>query len=155
MQANALVGIALSMYSLYVESALRSDPFYQPSCNSFGGNCGIVFTSSWAHVLSHLELLPKGHPLDISLAAIGLILYAIYFVAITVPVHFPLREELFLFAAIIGSIFSTGLLYIIKFVLNDFCIVCTSFHGCNFVMLLLAFLEYRDPQVKHLKKKQK
>ena len=32
--------------------------------------------------------------------------------------------------------------------LQEFCIVCFSFHCCNFALLVLAILEYRNPEVK-------
>ena len=55
---------------------------------------------------------------------------------------------MFLIVAAGGGCFSCYLLYVIKFVLKDFCIVCTSFHIANFTMLILAVLEYRDPEVR-------
>jgi len=30
--------------------------------------------------------------------------------------------------------FSVYLLYVLKFELQDFCVVCFTFHGCNFTM---------------------
>lgn len=45
------------------------DPFYEPACSGmFGGNCGKVFKSEYAHILSHWGVVPKGHPADLSLA---------------------------------------------------------------------------------------
>ena len=44
-----------------------------------------------------------------------------------------------------GACFSCYLLYVLKFVLKDFCIVCTGFHCVNFSMLTLAVLEYWNP----------
>eukprot|EP00931_Biecheleriopsis_adriatica_P111110 TRINITY_DN85455_c0_g1_i1.p1 TRINITY_DN85455_c0_g1~~TRINITY_DN85455_c0_g1_i1.p1 ORF type:complete len:164 (+),score=22.79 TRINITY_DN85455_c0_g1_i1:76-567(+) len=156
-QLVALFGIAVSAYALYVESRL-DDPFYQPSCSSSwtGGNCATVFKSSYGHILSHWGLVEKGSILDLSLAVTGLILYACYFLAISVKFHFPFREQLFLAVAIGGGFFSVYLLYVIKVILKEFCIVCFSFHCCNFCMLVLAILEYRNPEVgrKTLEKKE-
>lgn len=47
-----------------------------------------------------------------------------------------------------GACFSCYLLYVIKVILKEFCIVCFSFHCCNFAMLVLAVLEFRNPSVK-------
>lgn len=33
---------------------------------------------------------------------------------------------------------------------QEFCIVCFSFHCCNFAILILAILEYRNPEVKKM-----
>ena len=41
-----------------------------------------------------------------------------------------------------GACFSLYLLYVIKVILKEFCIVCFSFHMANFSMLVLAVLEY-------------
>merc|ERR1712007_30118 len=148
-QLAALLGIVVSAYALYVESRL-DDPFYQPSCSSSwtGGNCATVFKSAYGHILSHWGLVAKGSVFDLSLAFSGLLLYSAYFVAISIKVPFPFREKLFLTVAAAGGCFSVYLLYVIKFVLKEFCIVCFSFHCCNFTMLVLAVLEFRSPEVR-------
>ena len=38
-----------------------------------------VFKSSYAHILSHWGLVPKGHALDLSLGTAGMMIYSIYF----------------------------------------------------------------------------
>lgn len=147
-QLVALCGILISAYAFYVENKM-DDPFYQPSCSSSwtGGNCVTVFKSPYGHILSHWGLVEKGSVLDLSLAVSGLLLYSCYFLAISVKVPFPLREEAFLAVATAGGFFSIYLLYVIKVILQEFCIVCFSFHCCNFGMLALAILEYRAPEV--------
>merc|ERR1712079_54482 len=112
-----------ALYARYVEEKIK-DPDYDPACNNSWGSCATVFTSSYAHPLSHLEILEENDPLNLSLAVIGMILYSAYFVAISIRRAFPLREELFLFVAATGVIFSMLFLYIIKVILQDFCIVC-------------------------------
>merc|ERR1712176_1250302 len=107
-----------------------------------GGNCATVFKSKYGHILSHWGIVPKGSVLDLSLAVSGLILYSAYFLAISIRFYFPFREELFLAVAVGGACFSVYLLYVIKFILKEFCIVCFSFHMCNFSMLALAIFEY-------------
>lgn len=145
----AVCGVWISVYALYVESRL-DDPFYQPSCSSSwtGGDCATVFKSEYGHILSHWGLVPKGSPLDLSLALSGLLLYSTYFAAISIQRPFPFREQIFLGVAVAGGCFSLYLLYVIKFILREFCIVCFSFHCCNFAMLALACLEYRNPEVR-------
>mmetsp|Transcript_17166 Transcript_17166/g.32361 ORF Transcript_17166/g.32361 Transcript_17166/m.32361 type:complete len:164 (+) Transcript_17166:123-614(+) len=147
-QLLSLCGVIISAYAFYVESKM-DDPFYQPSCSSSwtGGNCVTVFKSPYGHILSHWGVVERGSILDLSLAVSGLMLYSCYFLAISVKVPFPLREELFLGVALGGGLFSLYLLYVIKFILQEFCIVCFSFHCCNFGMLALALLEYRAPEV--------
>mmetsp|Transcript_94994 Transcript_94994/g.164137 ORF Transcript_94994/g.164137 Transcript_94994/m.164137 type:complete len:176 (-) Transcript_94994:59-586(-) len=150
-QLVAFFGIIVSAYARYVESKLH-DPFYIPSCSSswnpFGGNCGTVFKSAYGHILSHWGLVEKGSALDLSLATTGLGLYFAYLWAISIRRPWPFREELFLTVAVSGAIFSVYLLYVIKVILKEFCIVCFSFHCCNFSMLALAVFEFRAPEVR-------
>ena len=53
-------------------------------------------------------------------------------------------KPLFLTVASAGACFSVYLLYVLKFILGDFCIVCTGFHCVNFSMLAVAIYEYKD-----------
>eukprot|EP00908_Phaeocystis_cordata_P007632 Transcript_18287.p3 GENE.Transcript_18287~~Transcript_18287.p3 ORF type:complete len:122 (-),score=61.73 Transcript_18287:589-954(-) len=110
-------------------------------------SCTAVFSSSYAHLFSHWGLVPKGHPLDLSLAIMGMGLYGAYFVAACLWYLLPptFRSSLFLTVAAGGACFSCYLLYVLKFILKDFCIVCTGFHCVNFSMLTLAILEYSSP----------
>ena len=103
-------------------------------------SCTAVFKSSYAHLFSHWGLVPKGHPLDLSLAILGLTLYGCYFVAGCLWPALPagFRSKLFLVVAASGGCFSCYLLYVLKFILKDFCIVCTTFHAINFSMLFLC-----------------
>ena len=103
-----------------------------------------MFKSPYAHVLSHWGLVPVGDPLDLSLAVAGMLLYAAYFLAGALWPVIPLRAELFITVASAGAAFSCYLLYVLKFILRDFCIVCTGFHCVNFAMLTVAIFEYRD-----------
>ena len=92
------------------------------------------------------ELAPKSHALDLSLAITGILLCSAYFVAISVRVKFPFREQLFF-----GGRPRRCDLFVLpvrhQVHSEDFCIVCASFHVCNFSMLVLAVLEYRNPEV--------
>eukprot|EP00439_Symbiodinium_sp_Y106_P038172 s47_g4.t1 len=119
-QLVALCGILISAYAFYVENKM-DDPFYQPSCSSSwtGGNCVTVFKSPYGHILSHWGFVEKGSVFDLSLAVTGLLLYSCYFLAISVKVPFPLREEAFLAVATAGGFFSIYLLYVIKVILQD------------------------------------
>ena len=79
-------------------------------------SCTAVFKSSYAHLFSHWGLVPKGHPLDLSLAILGLTLYGCYFVAGCLWPALPagFRSKLFLAVAVSGGCFSCYLLYVLK-----------------------------------------
>ena len=145
-QLLGLAGFIISLYALSVESHI-DDPTYVAMCDlGKGASCAEVFKSSYAHVLSHWGVVPRGHPLDLSLALAGLTLYSAYFYAGGLWNHIPYRQYVFITVASAGACFSCYLLYVLKVILQDFCIVCTSFHVVNFSMLYLATREVRAPQ---------
>ena len=145
-QCLGAAGFAIALYALSVESHLEDDE-YQPMCDlGKGASCTAVFKSSYAHVLSHWGLVPPGHPLDFSLAIAGLLLYGGFYTAGVLWDRVPARGPIFLAVATCGACFSCYLMYVLKFVLKDFCVVCTSFHSVNFAMLILAVCEFRSAQ---------
>tara|TARA_B110001452_G_scaffold33372_1_gene25874 strand:- start:1825 stop:2319 length:495 start_codon:yes stop_codon:yes gene_type:complete len=144
------LGFCIASYALTVEGHLDEDD-YEAMCDiSATMSCTAVFNSTYAHILSHWGVVPQGHPLDLSLAVVGMLLYGGYVVAASLWDVIPpaLRKNLFLAVAVGGACFSCYLLYVLKFILEDFCIVCTGFHCVNFSMLSLAVLEYRSPPPK-------
>ena len=137
-QMLGVAGVAVSLYALHVERSMK-DPFYEPMCNTSWGSCAAVFGSDWAHLLSKWGLVKKHSPLDLSLATMGAANYGLY-------VAYPIwKSPSFLLAIAFAScFFSVYLLYVLKFILKDFCIVCTSFHLINFSTLFFAAIpEYR------------
>ena len=87
-QLASLLGLTAAAYALYTEFKLDDNPDYEPLCNiGSWASCtkvGVllsgarrltprwqVFKSSYSHILSHWGLVPKGHPLDLSLATSG------------------------------------------------------------------------------------
>merc|ERR1712216_463673 len=147
-QLLALVGLSAASYALYVESKLSNNPFYKPACETSWGSCSTVFKSSHAHILSHWGLVPKGSALDLSLASSGIIVYSVYLLYPTKLFRMlPQPHKILMAFAICGCLFSCYLLYVLKFILEDFCIVCTTFHVTNFTMLFVVILEARNPTI--------
>ena len=125
-QLLAAAGMAISSYALSVESHLDDDS-YEAMCDIGAGfSCTAVFSSEYAHPLSHWGLVPKGSELDLGLASAGLLLYAAYFLAACLWEVMPFRKHLFLAVASCSAAFSCYLLYVLKFILKDFCIVCAT-----------------------------
>eukprot|EP01059_Diplonema_ambulator_P023462 TRINITY_DN38980_c0_g1_i1.p1 TRINITY_DN38980_c0_g1~~TRINITY_DN38980_c0_g1_i1.p1 ORF type:complete len:182 (+),score=39.84 TRINITY_DN38980_c0_g1_i1:56-547(+) len=150
-----LAGMLVSAYALDVEWKLKhGGPFYKPACDSSWGSCSAVFSSEYAHILSLWGIVPKGSPLDLSLAVCGLLNYAVYCMYPTRLFGLlPKPHVLLLFISLAGVGFSCYLLYVLKFILKDFCIVCATFHAVNFSMLFFgAIPEYLNPTV-HAKSK--
>ena len=135
-----VVGMCVSLYAWHVEHSMAADPFYEPSCVTRWGSCAAVFSSSYAHLLSHWGLVAPKSPLDLSLATMGAANYAVF---AAFP-YWPLRPRAAAAALLAVSTASCGfsvyLLYVLKVVLDDFCVVCTTFHAINFSMFFLAAL---------------
>ena len=152
-----VLGVLVSGYALDVEVKLRTaGPFYKPACDSTWGSCSAVFSSSYAHPLSQWGIVPKGHALDLSLALMGILNYLVYTLYPTRLFKMLPVPHVFLFLMSIGGIgFSCYLLYVLKFILGDFCIVCATFHAINFSMFFFGALpEYLNPTV-HAEKRTK
>mmetsp|Transcript_22887 Transcript_22887/g.71767 ORF Transcript_22887/g.71767 Transcript_22887/m.71767 type:complete len:160 (+) Transcript_22887:109-588(+) len=135
-QLLGVAGVCVSLYALHVERSMAANPFYEPACVTRWGSCATVFQSSHAHLLSHWNLVAKAGPLDLSLATLGALNYGLY-------VAYPLwpsraKAAALLALASASCAFSVYLLYVLKFILNDFCIVCSTFHLINFSMLLFG-----------------
>jgi len=140
----AILGAAIASYALSVESHMDEDD-YEAMCDiSAVMSCTEVFKSPYAHPLSHWGLVAKGDSLDLGLATAGLMLYGAYLLAAFLWDAIPFHKQLFLTVATGGACFSIYLLYVLKFILGEFCIVCTGFHVVNFSMLAVAVFEYRD-----------
>ena len=141
-QLLALLGIGIAGYALNVEAHMDDDD-YEAMCDIKPGfSCTAVFSSEYAHPLSLWGLVAKGSDLDIGLASAGILLYSAYFLAASLWDFVPMRKQLFLTVASCGGCFSLYLLYVLKFILGDFCIVCTGFHCVNFSMLAVALFEF-------------
>mmetsp|Transcript_36151 Transcript_36151/g.71863 ORF Transcript_36151/g.71863 Transcript_36151/m.71863 type:complete len:160 (-) Transcript_36151:113-592(-) len=152
-QILAVLGLVISMYALDVESHMDEDN-YEAMCDlAAWASCTEVFKSEYAHPLSLWGIVAKGSDYDLGLAAAGLLLYSAYFIAACIWDYMPFRKALFLTVASCGACFSCYLLFVLKFILKDFCIVCTSFHCVNFSMLAVAILEFRDRQAEKPKRK--
>ena len=143
-QLLALIGCGIAGYALSVESHMDEEG-YEAMCDFAAKfSCTEVFKSEYAHPLSLWGLVPKGSDYDLGLASAGIILYSAYFLAACLWDVMPFRKPLFLTVASCGACFSCYLLYVLKFILGDFCIVCTGFHVVNFSMLAVAIFEFRD-----------
>ena len=129
----------------HVENALAADPSYVPGCNVAGFSCTKVFQSSYAHILSHFGVVEKASLFDLSLATSGFALYCGFFLY---PIlrKIPARHHILMFVSTSSICFSCFLLYVLKVILGEFCIVCTSFHTINFTMFFLCVSEWKYRQ---------
>ena len=136
------------MISLYATSVhlKMNNPNYEAMCDiGKRVSCTAVFKTEYAYMLSHLGVVPKGYRLDISNGTAGLLMYTLYFlfsVCLWNSMSESLRSKILLGAAVTGSAFSIYLIYVLSFVLGDFCLVCYGIHTINFCLLVVAYFEY-------------
>lgn len=149
----AMLGIALSIYTIHVEGQIAKVPGYQALCDIgsgwlAGSSCSKVFTSSWSHILSHWGLVEKGGPLDLSLPQLAIPYFVVLLGYPVARKASPTLAPPAFFAVSCASIcFSLYLASILKFVLKEFCIICFSnyvINGCVFVCLLLDLRASRN-----------
>eukprot|EP00161_Ancyromonas_sigmoides_P026612 TRINITY_DN9287_c1_g1_i1.p1 TRINITY_DN9287_c1_g1~~TRINITY_DN9287_c1_g1_i1.p1 ORF type:complete len:156 (+),score=65.77 TRINITY_DN9287_c1_g1_i1:31-468(+) len=117
-----LLGLLLSIYSLYIEYQLETNPFYEAACDVASWiSCTRAFKSPFAHILYYPN------------AAYGVGYYLILS-ALHRFRYYGLMYPLTLLAAL-ASVFLLGVLLHMR----DICIVCVSVHIVNFTVLHITW----------------
>ena len=132
-----VAGALVALYALHVERAM-ADPFYEPMCVTRWGSCAAVFSSAYAHPLSHWGLVAQGSDFDFSLAFLGILNYGVFALFPVWPLKRDVAAKALLAISIASCLFSVYLLYVLKVLLDDFCVVCTTFHVINFSTLVFG-----------------
>jgi len=146
-----IAGALVALYALHVERAM-ADPFYEPMCVTRWGSCAAVFSSAYAHPLSHWGLVAQGSDFDFSLAFLGILNYGVFALFPVWPLQKAAAAKALLAISIASCLFSVYLLYVLKVLLDDFCVVCTTFHVINFSTLIFgAVPAYRATAAKTTK----
>mmetsp|Transcript_18613 Transcript_18613/g.43349 ORF Transcript_18613/g.43349 Transcript_18613/m.43349 type:complete len:167 (+) Transcript_18613:96-596(+) len=150
------LGMALNIYTIHVETKIHQVPGYVAACDiASWSSCSKVFSSSWAHILSHWGLVEKGSPLDLSLPQLG-ILYQLLLLCYPVARRKSKLAPALYLGIGCGSIgFTVYLACVLKFVLKEFCIICATTYVINascFSCILLDFLAGRKKEVSAAKK---
>jgi Vitamin K epoxide reductase family len=94
---------------------------YTAACDTTWASCSKVLSSKYAHILSAWGLVEKGSTFDLSNAIMGAAYYALALVL--AGSRSPAAKNVLLAASFGSLCFSFYLAYILKFVLNDTCIV--------------------------------
>ena len=113
---------------------------YEPLCSTRWGSCATVFTSEYSHILSHWGIVESNSMYDISLPVAGILNYSLFLMYPFAGGAIPKREAVLFTISSASILFSCYLLYILKFVLQDFCIVCSTFHVINFARFVFVAL---------------
>lgn len=89
--------------------------------------------------------------MDLSLAVMGALNYSSYVLLPMWPGGDAIVATSVLAVAIASCCFSIYLLYVLKFLLKDFCVVCSTFHMINFAMLTFAAVPLYHKTTAHQK----
>jgi len=135
------IGLALSLYALYVEYRASNDETYEAVCDiSDQISCSKVFLSEYGKVFSYLGVVPKDSLLDQPNALYGCVYYVLF-----AFVHFfyrktPVGQLILQFLTTVSLVLCAYLAYLLTYVLRDKCIVCFATYVCNFVLFLGVML---------------
>ena len=75
-QVCSIVGLAVSLYALYVEHQSAINLEYSALCDvqSLGISCSKVFSSEYGRIMYHFGLVSRSSPLNLPNAAYGMAL---------------------------------------------------------------------------------
>jgi vitamin-K-epoxide reductase (warfarin-sensitive) len=140
--AACFLGIALSVYALFVELRKHRDPGYAAACDiGRHASCSRVLTSPYGKgfgILRHL--LGEQHVLNVPNTVVGLIFYIVQLVL--VHLSFDWATRAMLYACVVACLGSVYLAYVLAFVLRDLCIVCCSTYAVNACLLYAAYQRF-------------
>jgi uncharacterized membrane protein len=143
----AMVGLAIASYILHTESQLDALPGYIPACDGvrflgIGGSCSTVFRSDPAHILRYWQLVPKGHWLDLSLGQCAVPYFTVMGGYVVGRRRLFLRQ-LYAVLIILGPCFTAYLAYLLKVVVQEFCIVCAATYVLNAALCTAIYMDMR------------
>lgn len=133
-----IVGIAIALYTIHVESMLVTIPGYEPSCNIsyLSMSCSKVFTSRFARPLSNWGVVQKSAAYDFSLPQLALFYFLPLLAFPAVSKRSRLATSMYRLLSYLAVAFNIYLAYVLKFILGEFCIVCVSNYIVNLGLLL-------------------
>lgn len=145
------IGIALALYSIYVEMMITGFPGYSPACdiNSWNFSCSRVFASSYSKILSHFKVVESGHAFDLSLPHFALFYFGLLtaFPSLPAILQFPIR---FISIAAVASNVYLG--YVLKYELKEFCVICVSTYIVNFALFVTLRLILQSSSLRNIRK---
>jgi vitamin-K-epoxide reductase (warfarin-sensitive) len=157
----ALMGIALSLYSMHVEiEKARYGDAYKPACDLTEEiKCSKALAGEHTHILVETFGISRQHgPLYQSNATLGLAFFLAVFLISLPPFN---RLPLHSFAIFISGILSLGAAlffgYYLFFVLRDMCPVCLATYVVNILLFIVATKQFfaSKPQNKRTKSNKK
>lgn len=135
----SLIGLALSLYAVYVEMKKEADSSFEAVCDiSETMSCSKVFLSEQGKIWSFLGIIPKGSVLDQPNAVYGAAFYVMVMILDSVDPSVKSANSLLMFLSTFGAGLSAYLAKILVYDLQDTCLVCFGSYVCNAVILFGA-----------------
>ncbi|XP_023723954.1 vitamin K epoxide reductase complex subunit 1 isoform X1 [Cryptotermes secundus] len=136
-------GMCLSYYAYVVETTKEHDSDYVAMCDiSEHVSCSKAFMSAYGkgfgivrHIFGEDSVLNQPNSLG------GMLFYSVLIVLNFMCTLWA--TKLMLLLAVVSNLASVYLAYILYAVLYDFCIVCVTTYGINFINLLLIIVKVR------------
>jgi vitamin-K-epoxide reductase (warfarin-sensitive) len=126
-QVLAVIGFALSIYSIFVGKRAEEDVEYRSICDiSDKASCTMAFKSEF------------GRLFGIQNGVYGAAFYALVFVLSFLG--FMLVNDLIFYLVVLAFLGSLYLAYILYFKLKNLCIVCTAIYLVNILLLIFSWL---------------
>jgi len=125
-QLLAIVGLILSIYSLYVEKKLEVQKSYSPVCDiNKTVSCSAAFESKYSETFGI-----KNSILGSGFYALVLLLSVTSF------------APLILYLAAFGMLTTIYLAHLSYFKLKNFCLVCTGIYIVSLLLLILSWIKF-------------
>ena len=125
-QILAVLGLILSVYSLYVEKKLETHKSYAPVCDiSKTVSCSAAFESKYS----------KTFGVKNSILGSG---FYVLVLLISATAYAPI----ILYLAAFGMLTSIYLAYISYFKLKNFCLVCTGIYIVSLLLLIQSWIKF-------------
>ena len=147
-----LIGLSISIYAVYIETASTLDNEYHASCDiNEVISCSKALLSQQAHIFSYLGIIPKDSLLDFPNAIYGIIFYVLLLIISRFMNKIVILMDLLLFLSTFSMVLSAYLAYTLV-QMSTICVVCLTTHACNSAIFFacIACLSFYD-QSRHVK----
>ncbi|KAL1132492.1 hypothetical protein AAG570_010447 [Ranatra chinensis] len=133
---------------------MEHDPNYVAMCDiGEHMSCSKAFNSKYGKGFGIVgEIFGNDSVMNQPNSVPGMVFYAICFL-LSLNRAATSAKTLFIFS-MVSNLMSLYLAYILYFILHDFCIVCVSTYGVNFVLLVLSYIRYNQIKIATRTKKE-
>lgn len=139
MSVFSTIGLALSLYAVYVEMKKQADSSFEAVCDiSETMSCSKVFLSEQGKIWSYLGIIPKDSILDQPNAVYGAVFYILVMILDGMDPSVKTANALLMFFGAFGAGLSAYLAKILIYDLRDTCLVCFGSYVCNAAILFGA-----------------